>query len=375
MQGITHIVVFSHLRWEFVWQRPQHILSRLAKDTPVLFIEEPVQDGGVEDIKVISAGDGVTVVQPRFPISDSKKLAEVVKKFVPTETSLLWFYSPMFVDVLSQIKPAYIVFDVMDELSAFRGAPPELLVKEQVLFNHADVVFTGGKSLYASKLKRHSHVYCFPSSVEREHFASAMGDISKPHDLQNVSQPIVGYYGVVDERIDMQLLSEVARQKPEVTFVMVGPVVKISETDLARETNIVYVGGKNYKELPAYLKYFSICMMPFALNESTRFISPTKTLEYMAAQKPIISTPITDVVRTFNKEVRVVRNADEFVAAINYFLREPLNEMKQRVLEQMKTLDKTSWDITVTEMKKIISHDMTATKRSTLKAGETFATL
>lgn len=375
MEGITNIVVFSHLRWEFVWQRPQHILSRLAKHTPVLFIEEPIQDGGQEDVKIIDAGNGVTLIQPRFPISNIEKLADVVKEKVDIKTSLVWFYSPMFVDVLSQLKPAYIVFDVMDELSAFRGAPPDLLAKEQVLFNHADVVFTGGKSLYESKLKRHSHVFCFPSSVEREHFASAMSDLPRPADLQSVTQPMVGYYGVIDERIDMKLLSEVARQKPEVTFVMVGPVVKISDADLAHEPNIVYVGGKSYKELPAYLHQFSVCMMPFALNESTKFISPTKTLEYMAAQKPIISTPITDVVTTFNKEVRVVRNADEFVSAINYFLSEPLNEMKQRVTEQMNTLDNTSWDITVAEMEKIISRDLVAGKDSCLDTGKRYASL
>ncbi len=355
MDKTNTVIVFSHLRWEFVWQRPQHILSRISKDRKLIFIEEPT-----EQEKVYSPAENITVVQPKTGPTNGKQLAKIAKFYAGNNNiseTVFWFYSPMFVDVLDELQPGLVVFDVMDELSAFKGAPPELLAKEKKLFGFADVVFTGGKSLYESKRKHHNNVFCFPSSVEREHFETALSDLAVPVDLADVKKPIVGYYGVIDERIDLDLLGKAAEMLPGVSLVMIGPVVKISQEALPKSPNIFYPGGKQYKELPSYLKQFDIAMMPFALNESTKFISPTKTLEYMAAKKPIISSAINDVVSTFDKEVKIFKTPEEFVQLVNYFLSEPAADKQKREKAQYEFIEATSWDKTVEKMVEIIDEE------------------
>ncbi len=355
MDKTNTVIVFSHLRWEFVWQRPQHILSRIAKNKKLIFIEEPTAEE-----KVYSPAENITVVQPQTGPTNGKELAKIAKHYAGDTKigeTVFWFYSPMFVDVLDELQPGLVVFDVMDELSAFKGAPPELLAKEKKLFGFADIVFTGGKSLYESKRKHHNNVFCFPSSVEREHFETALSDLPAPTDLVDVKKPIVGYYGVIDERIDLDLLGKAADMLPDVSLVMIGPVVKIHQEALPKNPNIFYPGGKQYKELPAYLKQFDIAMMPFALNESTKFISPTKTLEYMAAKKPIISSPINDVVSTFDKEVKIFKTPEQFVQLVNYFLNEPAFDKQTREKAQSEFIEATSWDKTVQKMVEIIDEE------------------
>ncbi len=355
------IVVFSHLRWEFVKQRPQHILSRMAKDAKVLFIEEPIgfEDDSYGTSHTISVSENVTVVQPRMNYADWETLEDIVYCYMDQEhiqKPLLWFYSPAFVNMIDRIEHSSIVFDCMDELSAFKGASPELLKQESLLMSRADVVFTGGKSLYDAKKDRHDFIHCFPSSVDRQHFEKAIdGDtFYYPKDLVEIPKPIAGFYGVIDERIDLQLLDEVAKQSPAVSFVMIGPVVKINPKDLPVRKNIFYLGSKSYDELPEYLQHFTVAMMPFALNESTKFISPTKTLEFMAALKPIVSTPIYDVVRDYQDEVSVAYSAEEFSQAIIAGIQESDVEKLARVELQKAVLQRTSWSKTVASMKQLI---------------------
>ena len=212
----------------------------------------------------------------------------------------------------------------------------------------------GGKSLYESKSMLHSNVYCFPSSVDEAHFATALGELSIPQDLKNIEKPVVGYFGVIDERIDLGLLSGTASRLPEVSFVMIGPLAKIEDADLPKADNIHYLGMKSYQELPYYLKGFDIAMMPFALNDATKYISPTKTLEYMAAGKPIVSTKITDVVRDYSDCVNFADNADEFSATILQLL---ISKDKLSMqMEYYEILRKTSWDATASKMKALIKN-------------------
>ncbi len=343
---MNDLIVFSHLRWEFVWQRPQHIISRLAKNRGVLFVEEPIN----EETKTIRHGN-VTVLQPK--VGTNLKFDDCVEPIV-------WFYSPMFIDYLKKVKkPSLIVFDSMDQLAAFKGAPKDLIEKEKKLFLNADIVFTGGKSLYEEKKKYHDNVFCFPSSVDLKHFQKALDpEIPKPEDMKHLIGPVAGYYGVIDERIDLSLLSDAAKRMPDVNFVMIGPVVKINEIDLPKSKNIYYLGGKKYEELPNYLKFFDVCLMPFALNESTKFISPTKTLEYMAADKPIVSTPIYDVLRDYSEVVNISKSPSDFTKAMKNFLSENQRVKEQRLRKQHAVLEKTSWDKTVGEMEKIMDREI-----------------
>jgi glycosyltransferase involved in cell wall biosynthesis len=263
-----------------------------------------------------------------------------------------WFYSASFSSLLEHINFETVVYDCMDELTLFKGAPSHLINQEKYLIAHADIIFTGGKSLYESKKELHPNVYCFPSSVDQAHFAKALNGIAIADDIAQIPSPIVGYYGVIDERIDLELLHKAAQKLPNVSFVMIGPLAKIEERDLPKEANIHYLGMKSYDELPHYLKAFDIAMMPFALNDATKYISPTKTLEYMAAGKPIISTNIVDVIRDYSICVSLVEKTDDFCEAITFLLDKTDHLSMQ--MEYHKILQKTSWETTVYSMKLIV---------------------
>lgn len=351
------LIVFCHLRWEFVTQRPQHIISRLARHRKVLFVEEPIgheaHERGTAHLRQVA--ENIQVLQPRTGYGRfTEEIAPVVLDFMKREqwtSPILWFYSAAFGNLADQIPHSLLVYDCMDELSAFKGAPQSLITQEKRLLAEADVVFTGGKSLYEAKRLLSDKVHCYPSSVDSAHFEQALHPTTVvPADMKSIAHPIVGYYGVIDERIDYELLGAVARQNPEVSFVMIGPVVKVDPADLPKAANLHYLGGKDYSELPAYLKGFDVAMMPFALNESTKFISPTKTLEYIAAQKPIISTPIYDVVRDYGEVLPIVETPAQFSTALADFLREDDAQREVRLRKYETILQAVSWDKTVAAM-------------------------
>lgn len=342
------MIVFSHLRWEFVFQRPQHLISKFAKHWNILFVEEATPTGSLyQPLK------NITVFQPK---SNGRGIYQEISKFIKrfpdgVHPKVAWFYSASFVDILDQIKPEAIVYDCMDELSAFKGAPSQLKSQERILLKQADIVFTGGKSLYETKKELHDNVFCFPSSVDRGHFKKTLSPFTKtPSDLQHIPKPIAIFYGVLDERFDIELLKKTAWLRPDVSFVIIGPVVKIDQKDMPTSPNIYYLGQRNYKELPAYLKGSDVALIPFALNESTQYISPTKTLEYMAAGLPIISTPIYDVVRDYKHAVSIVSNAEEMSLSLSKYLNEVPIESKQRLQTYQTILDNTSWDKTASVM-------------------------
>jgi len=347
------MIVFCHLRWQFVYQRPQHLISRMSKNMKVLFIEEPlhytIEEENTADLQIIS--NNLHILQPK--VKDIQSIAKILPQFIKNNNiSIGWFYSAAFSPLLDLFKFETIVYDCMDELTLFKGAPENLVHQEKYLMANADIVFTGGKSLYESKRKKHSNVYCFPSSVDENHFAKALNGIEVPQDIAHLQTPVVGYFGVIDERIDLELLHETALKLPNVSFVMIGPLAKINESDLPKEDNILYLGLKSYKELPNYLKGFDVAMMPFAISDATKYISPTKTLEYMAAGKPIISTKITDVARDYSICVNLVETADDFTEAVIDLLDN--TDRLSLELEYYDILQNTSWDSTARKMQNII---------------------
>ena len=343
------MIVFCHLRWDFVYQRPQHIISRLAKDYKILVVEEPTPTrlNGHSPLEVREITANIHVFRP--PVQSIEKIGAFLKKHLKKQTFPVgWFYSPAFIPVLEHLEFDSVIYDCMDELSLFKGASAHLIDQEKQLLAAADIVYTGGKSLYESKKQKHHNVYCFPSSVDVAHFANENAEsIEKPNDLRDIPQPIVGYYGVIDERIDLELLKKTAAKCASTSFVMIGPLCKIEEHDLPKADNIYYLGMKSYEELPAYLHYFDIAMMPFALNDSTKYISPTKTLEYMSAYKPIISTRIKDVVRDYSHCISLVTDENDFADAIEKASTRDLSDYAE-------ILEKTSWDATAEKMSSII---------------------
>ncbi len=357
------ILCLSHLRWDFVYQRPQHLLSRFARDRRVFFFEEPVFSDRPTFLDLTQKENNLWVAVPHISYEDrdtgdlTKIQRIMVEKLIDAKKIndfILWFYTPMAMDFAAHIEPLATVFDCMDELSAFKFAPPQLIENEKRLMEKADLVFTGGQSLYEAKRDSHERVFAFPSSIDVEHFRTAREVDNSPNGEEQISKPQLGYCGVIDERIDLDLLADLADFKPHWQFVMIGPVVKISEDDLPRRSNIHYLGGKDYKDLPKYLAEWNIALMPFAMNEATKFISPTKTPEYLAAGKPVISTPVRDVVRPYYEKglVEIAKNAEEFAEAGERILNEDdRSEWLERVDEHLSTM---SWDKTWKEMEKLI---------------------
>jgi UDP-galactopyranose mutase len=359
----TDLVCFSHLRWDFVYQRPQHLLSRCAAKRRVFFVEEPIFSNCSMRLEVREADSGVHVVVPHLPEGLRSEIAiDAVMKdltrqlFVEHDIKeyVFWYYTPLALSFTDHFKPIASVYDCMDELSAFKGAHSKLPVLEKQLFRQVDLVFTGGQSLYEAKRGQHPAVYAFPSSIDVAHFGKARKAVNDPEDQAHIPHPRLGFFGVIDERFDVELLDEVAAKRPDWNFVIIGPIVKIHPDTLPKHSNIHYLGGKKYNELPDYLAGWDVALLLFARNESTRFISPTKTPEYLAAGKPVISTSIRDVVRPYGemKLVEITDTADEFIHAAEKLLsRRDDSEWLQKV---DSFLENISWDKTWAQMSELI---------------------
>jgi UDP-galactopyranose mutase len=362
---ISNVLCFSHLRWNFVFQRPQHLLTRWAKDVNVYYFEEPeFTDQDTISLKEVKDGK-VTILTPILKLGTSEK--EVSKyseilllKFIKInqiKDFIAWYYTPMALTFTSNIKPTLTIYDCMDELSGFKGAHPNLTKYEMALMNISDVVFTGGHHLFEHKKHLHKNIYPFPSSIDQEHFESGIG-LPDPKDQKHIPHPRAGFFGVIDERLDIDLLDKIARNMPDFHFIMIGPVIKIDPETLPRHANIHYLGQKKYEELPIYLANWDVAILPFAKNESTKFISPTKTPEYLAAGKPVISTSIHDVVKPYGESnlVQIADTEDEFAQALQNALVQSKDIAWQlKVTNMLKT---NSWDITYDKMRTIVGKSL-----------------
>ena len=372
------LIVFSHLRWDFVYQRPQHLLKRSAEDRRVFFVEEPVFDTGSMCLDVSERENNLKVVVPHLPeglcseVAKTAVLHDMVLRLLvdhDIHQYVAWYYTPMALDFTRHLRPLAVVYDCMDELSAFRGAPQCLTLRERELFKMADLVFTGGQSLYEAKRNQHHAVHAFPSSIDRDHFMQARKAVVDPEDQKDIPHPRLGFFGVVDERFDVALLDEVSRQRPDWHFVIIGPVVKIDPAILPQRENIHYLGGKSYQDLPSYIAGWDVALLLFAQNESTRYISPTKTPEYLAAGKPVVSTPIRDVMFPYGQLglVRIANDAPAFIAAA-----EELLATKTSRKQWLKTVDEflatMSWDETWARMSRLIDDTLAKKTRAALLA-------
>lgn len=348
------LIVFSYLRWDFVYQRPQHLLSRLAARWNVIVLEEPVP-GEQTSLSVSQPAPGVTVLRPHtqaaepgFSDAQFPELSALLGNYLAEnaiERYGVWLYTPMALPLLGGLSPQVIVYDCMDELSLFRFAPPQLLRRERDLLRIASVVFTGGPSLYDAKRDHAHNVHSLPSSVDAAHFARGADPANADPRFDALPRPRLGYYGVIDERIDLDLVAAVADANPQWQVCMVGPVVKIDPASLPQRANLHWFPSMDYAELPGALAAWDVCLMPFALNPSTRFISPTKTLEYMAAGKPVVSTRIRDVERLYAEGVAIADDAAGFVRACESLLAETDAARQRRQAMQARLVAATSWDL------------------------------
>ena len=370
----NHLICFSHLRWNFVYQRPQHIIKRLSTRFNTIYMEEPVFDAVDEPYHCFTRiTETLFVLVPHLlpDMNEEQKreqLEVMLKNILKTDNGddvIFWYYTPMAMEFSHSFSPALTIYDCMDELSAFKFAPQPLKQLEKDLMEKADIVFTGGHTLYQEKKKHHSHIYPFPSSIDKTHFNKArLGDCS-PEDQQIIKGIRIGFFGVIDERFDIELINRMAQIRPEWQIILIGPVVKIDPNSLPKQNNIHYMGQRSYDELPAYLSGWDIALIPFLLNESTKYISPTKTPEYLSAGIPVISTPITDVVNPYETEglVSICNTAEEFVSAVEKELGK--KDKTYWMAEVDKFLKDMSWDNTARDMLKLMDEKLE--KGDTLK--------
>jgi len=357
------LLVFSHLRWGFVFQRPQHLLSRLAGRWRVIFVEEPVQCEGPARLhvheEVGSGGTTVQVLVPHTPetafgFHDDQlpSLFSLIAKHLKAlqlQVDVAWLYTPMALPLAKAVKPACMVYDCMDELAGFKDAPRQLRQRESALMKEAAFVLTGGPSLYESRRELHPRVVCLPSAVDSEHYAPANLVADGEHarhaqELQGaLPGPRIGYFGVIDERLDLDLLAAMADAHPEWSIVMAGPVVKIDPASLPQRSNIHWLGMQPYQRLPYLLAGWDVAILPFALNDSTRFISPTKTLEYMAGEKPAVSTKIRDVEVLYGEAVVLAADTPSFIAACESVLAATPAVRCQRAIAMLNLVAQHDW--------------------------------
>ncbi len=365
------ILCLSHLRWDLVFQRPQHLMTRATASHEVIYVEEPVHAPASHPaLRLRADPSGLRIATPVLP-SDCQDVAGALAglvarlvRSVPHDRLIAWYYTPMALDFTADLAADLTVYDCMDELSAFRDPPPGLRANEDRLFRRADLVFTGGMSLYEAKRNRHPRVFAFPSSVDAAHFGRARAALPDPEDQRAIPRPRIGFFGVIDERMDLALVDATARALPETHFVMLGPLAKITPVDLPRGANLHWLGAKTYARLPAYLANWDAGWMPFALNASTRFISPTKTPEFLAAGLPLLSTPVPDVVRGYGKGrlVRIAKGASAVAQGLRALLAPPAAGWLAGVDRYLAT---TSWDATWAEMQAELSRGL-ARKRTRL---------
>lgn len=369
------IVVHSHLRWDFVWQRPQQLFSRFATTRDVLFVEEPMflDDAVRPTFDITNPIARVFRAVPKLPSAyrDSEAamhtaVRSLILDAVSTggelagrfDAPIQWFYTPMPAPtMIGAFNESAVVYDCMDELAQFKFAPTELVQRERFLLARSDVVFAGGVALAQSKSRFHDNVHFFGCGVDAKHFGAARLESTVTHPLlDDITSPVLGYIGVIDERLDYVLIAKLAEEMPEATIVMVGPVVKVDPRELPRHANIRWLGQQQYDDLPTFTKKFDVCLMPFAINKATEYINPTKTLEYMATGKPIVSTPVADVVRNFTPIVAVADSLDDYVLAVRDALANPKPELRARGIERTKA---ASWEGITGEMTTLMEESIT----------------
>jgi glycosyltransferase involved in cell wall biosynthesis len=359
------IIVHSHLRWDFVWQRPQQILSRLAAHHRVAFIEEPLWHEGESRLDVSEPQPNIVRIVPVLRHAEGmgveaqcievQRQLERASREHPLLAGLFtrcihWFYSPMVAPFfLEKFDASAVVYDCMDELAKFRFAPADLPQREAQLLAAADVVFTGGYQLFTRKSQHHRNVHFYGCGVDVDHYGRARrADTPIPPEIAALPHPIVGYFGVIDERLDYDLIDRLAQAFDKGSVVMIGPCAKIDPATLPKRPNVHWLGQRNYEDLPAYVKAFDVCLMPFALNEATQNINPTKTLEYMAAGKPVVSTAVPDVVRNFTPIVQVARSHDKFIELARNACEKPDDKLIATGIERAGM---ATWEAIVTAMR------------------------
>ena len=371
------IIVHSHLGWDWVWQRPQQFLSRFSQRHQILFVEGPLPSEEVAvptpEMREVPEFPNITLLRMKMPASRwddgawvDKERRKLVQEVLAGPLGLRfrdpiqWFYDPMAVTAFAgHMDERAIVFDCMDQLSQFKGSPKELIRRERELLAIADVVFAGGPKIGRDKIKYNGNTHSYGCGVDIKHFGKARLKSTKiPADVADLPGPVFGFFGVVDERMDYELVAALADAYPQGSVVIIGPMTKIDPAAVPQRPNLHWLGGRDYQQLPSYVKKFDVCLMPFAINEATEYINPTKALEYMATERPIVSTPVEDVVLQFTGVVKISQTSEEFIRLCG----EAVSAPDQAAIKRGKMLsERNSWESIVAAMEGHIADVLTET--------------
>jgi UDP-galactopyranose mutase len=370
------LIVLSHWRWDFVCRRPQRLMDRMSRHYPVIYVEEPVRAKGPPKLVCKSRGAGIDVLVPHTPVEATGFRDEQLRVLGPLlagylqqrgiDESIAWFYTPMASPLIATLRPRLVVYDCMDDLSALKHAPAELPQREATLLQAASLVFAAGPALYEAKRKLHPRVHCVPSAVDPARFSpsrlNAFSEQAREADRlqERLPRPRLGFFGIIDERIDLELLDALAAARPDWHVVMAGPVLNLDPASLPRRPNIHWLDRQPQDLLPYLMAGWDVCLMPFASNEATRCISPTKTLEYMAGEKPIVSTAVPDVVALYGDVVRLARDPAQFIEACAELLRETGHQRARRLSNMTNTVFRTSWESTAQCIHELMEHALQA---------------
>lgn len=367
---MPHLVVFSHLRWNFIYQRPQHLLSRLARHFEVLFVEEPMKSRGRSWLAAGHVAPGVTVLKPHtavdtigFHDDQLSQLQPLISDYLRDhgiDDYLAWICTPMALPLLADLAPRAVVYDCMEELSARADAPKQMRQREKALLNMADLVLAAGPGLHEAKRRLHPRVMCLPNGVDAQHFApqrttaniDAM--LGAEHIQGRIPGPRLGFFGAIDECVDLELIAALADADPHWQLIMIGPVLPVDSPALPQRSNIHWLGPQPYALLPQLVADWDVCLLPFALNEATRSFCPTNTLEYMAAEKPVVSTGVHDVITMYGDVVRIGHQHDGFIECCRWALSESAFKRSERVSEMSAVVAHHSWDNAVRNVREAI---------------------
>jgi len=333
-------ILASIIQWYEVWQRPQHFASNLSRKYKTCYISPVPVHHIVGQVHVWLSrrlkrlAQRLWVFVPLLLPGENKVgliralnrllwvgYAKEAALRLGTARPVVWINFPFNPRLAKSLSPRAVVYDVMDEFVEFSIAPRKARRMEEEVLNRASFVSTGTYALYEKKTALHPHVRYIPCGVDFELFNSVVKrKPPRPQDFPKARAPVFGYFGTLNERIDAELIEEVARRRPGWLFVLIGPIQR-SYGGTRQLGNVYYLGLKPYKLLPTYLAHFDVCTMPYRITEATKSISPVKLLEYFAAGKPVITTRIPDVLRFYESLVWVVDGADDFITKGEALLR------------------------------------------------------
>jgi glycosyltransferase involved in cell wall biosynthesis len=246
----------------------------------------------------------------------------------------VWSFTPDVSYLLDALTPRKVIYYCVDDFASFTGYDRRRVQSDEVdLCKRADLVVTTSRALQEAKKSLNSNTIFVPHGVDYEHFAKALCPCAEPVDLSAIPRPRVGFFGLIRDWLDLDLVRQVAAKRPAWQFVFIGGHDWSVDLSLYRMPNIHFIGGRPYGDLPAYCAHMDVGLIPFKLNELTMSVNPIKLREYLAAGLPVAATPLPEV-QAYSELVRIGAGPTDFTAAIEAALQTP-PEARRRLSEAM----------------------------------------